>query len=262
MRRHANYQLIGKVVAITGGARGIGLAVAQKCAEAGMHVAIGDVDADLVSDATAKLGVSARGYILDVRDKTSFQSFMDSVEADFGPLDALVNNAGVLRMGPLADTDDASVDLQVDVNIKGLITGSRLALERFLARGDGHLVNMASSAAMVAAANGATYSATKHAVLGFTRALRGELRGTGVRTTVVMPGVIRTDMTTDFKNAVGVRVVEPTMVAERIVEALRCGELEVCIPREIAILGRLFATLPPRASDLLKRITRVDQVMH
>ncbi|NYI77363.1 SDR family NAD(P)-dependent oxidoreductase [Nocardioides panzhihuensis] len=260
--RHAKHELNGKVVAITGGARGIGFAVAQRCAEAGMRVAIGDVEADLVMDAAARLGPSARGYVLDVRDKASFQSYLDSAEAELGPLDALVNNAGVLRMGPLAATDDASVDLQLDVNIKGVITGSRLALERFLTRGDGHLVNMASSAGMVATANGAAYSATKHAVLGFTRALRGELRGSGVRTTVVMPGVIRTDMTTDFKNAVGVRVVEPAMVAERIVEALRSGALEVCVPREIAVQGRLFACLPPRASDFLKRITRVDEVMH
>lgn len=262
MSRHAQHQLNGRVVAITGGARGIGLAIAQKCAEAGMRVAIGDLEANLVSEAAAQLGPSARGYVLDVRDKGSFQSFLDSAEADLGPLDALVNNAGVLRMGPLADTDDASVDLQLDVNIKGVITGSRLALERFLTRGDGHLVNMASSASMVAAANGATYSATKHAVLGFTRALRGELRGTGIRTTAVMPGVIRTDMTTDFQNAVGVRVVEPTVVAGRVVDALRSGDLEVCVPREIAVQGRLFTSLPPRASDLLKRITRVDQVMH
>lgn len=260
--RHDRHQLNDKVVAITGGARGIGLAIAQKCAEAGMRVAIGDVDADLGGEAATQLGSSARGYVLDVRDKASFQSFLDSAEADLGPLDVLVNNAGVLRMGPLADTDDASVDLQLDVNLKGVITGSRLALERFRARGDGHLVNMASSSSMVAAANGAIYSATKHAVLGFTRALRGELRGTGVRTTVVMPGVIRTDMTTDFKHAVGVRVVEPAMVAERIVQALRSGDPEVCVPREIAVQGRLFTSLPPRASDFLKRITRVDQVMH
>ena len=262
MSRHVKLELNDKVVAITGGGRGIGLAIAQKCVQAGMQVAIGDVEADLVTEAAAQLGGSARGYVLDVRDKGSFQSFLDSVEADLGLLDVLVNNAGVLRMGPLAETDDASVDLQVDVNIKGVITGSRLALERFLARGDGHLVNMASSAGMVAAANGATYTASKHAVLGFTRALRGELRGSGVRTTVVMPGVIRTDMTSDFKKAVGVRVVEPTVVAERIVDALRTGDLEVCVPREIAFQGRLFTSLPPRASDFLKRITRVDQVMH
>ena len=115
---------------------------------------------------------------------------------------------------------------------------------------------------MVAAANGATYTASKHAVLGFTRALRGELRGSGVRTTVVMPGVIRTDMTTDFNQAVGVRVVEPSVVAARIVDALRADHPEVCVPREIAVQGRLFTSLPPRASDLLKRVARVDRVMH
>lgn len=261
MTKHAKHQLDGKVVAITGGARGIGLAIAQKCSEAGMRVAIGDVEAGLVNDAVTSLGGQARGYVLDVRDNDSFQAFLDSTEAELGPLDVLVNNAGVLRMGPLADTDDAAVNLQLDVNLKGVITGSRLALKRFTARGDGHLVNLASSASMVAAANGATYTASKHAVLGFTRALRGELRGSGVRTTVVMPGVIRTGMTADFNQAIGVRVVEPAMVAERIVDALRSNHPEVCVPREIAVQGRLFSVLPPRASDFLKRVTRVDHVM-
>ena len=262
MSKRSTQQLDGKVVAVTGGARGIGFAIAQKCSEAGMKVGIGDVDADLVAKAAANLGDNVVGYVLDVRNKDSFTAFLDRVEADLGPLEVLVNNAGVLRMGPLADTDDESVDLQLDVNIKGVVTGTRLALRRFLDRGDGHVVNMASSAGMIATANGAIYTATKHAVLGFTRALRGELRGTGVRTTVVMPGVIRTDMTTDFKNAVGVRVVEPSVVADRIVDAIRHGHSEVCIPREIAFQGRLFGALPPSAADWVKRVLRVDEVMH
>jgi NAD(P)-dependent dehydrogenase (short-subunit alcohol dehydrogenase family) len=95
------------------------------------------------------------------------------------------------------------------VNLGGVLTGTQLALERFLPRGSGHIVNLASKAAMVASPYGATYSATKHAVLGFTRALRGELRGSGVLTTVVLPGVIRTDMTGEFKTALGVRTSSP-----------------------------------------------------
>jgi NADP-dependent 3-hydroxy acid dehydrogenase YdfG len=254
--------LDGRVVAITGAAQGIGLAIAQACSAAGMKVVVGDLAADAVDKAAASLGGDAHGFVVDVRDRSSFADFLDSAEAACGPLDVLVNNAGVLRMGPLATATPEDVQLQVDVNLNGVITGTQLALERFLPLNAGHIVNMASSAAMIATANGAVYSATKHAVLGLSRALRGELRGTGVRTTIVMPGVIRTEMTKDFGSAVGVRVVEPADVADAIVAALRTGRAEVCVPAEIALQGRLFTNLPARTSDLVKHALRADRVMH
>jgi len=115
---------------------------------------------------------------------------------------------------------------------------------------------------MVASPYGATYTATKHAVLGFTRALRGELRGSGVLSTVVLPGVIRTEMTSEFKSALGVRTVEPEAVGDAVVAALRHGTPEVYVPREVALQGRLFTTLPARLADRLSRLTRADSVMH
>ncbi|MEO6999707.1 MAG: SDR family NAD(P)-dependent oxidoreductase [Terracoccus sp.] len=257
----AHAELRGYVVAITGGARGIGLALAQACAAAGMRVVVGDLDAREIGEVADRLGVNAAGVVVDVRDEASFTAFFDAAEERFGPLDALVNNAGVLRVGPLAAATADDIRLQLDVNVGGVVTGTRLALQRFVPRGRGHIVNMASSASMIAAPNGAVYSASKHAVLGLTRAVRGELRGTSVRTTVVMPGVIRTEMTRDFASAVGVRTVEPEVVAEAIVSALRTGKREVYVPREIAVQGRVFTLLPARASDLLKRLARVDQVM-
>lgn len=175
---------------------------------------------------------------------------------------ALVNNAGLLRMGPFANSTADDIQLQLDVNIGGVVTGTRLALDRMLPRGEGHVVNMASSAAMIATANGSVYSATKHAVLGFTRALRTELRDTGVKTSVVMPGIIRTEMTKEFNSALGARIVEPSVVGERVVHAMRQHELEVYVPKEIAVHGRLFTVLPARASDALKRLIRADKVMH
>lgn len=255
-------QSSGKVVAITGGAQGIGLAVAHACVRAGMKVAIGDLDAVGIDHAVAELGSDAIGLVVDVRDRGAFAGFLDSTEGAFGRLDVLVNNAGVLRMGPLVDADPDVIDLQLDVNLGGVVTGTQLALQRFLPRGHGHIINMASSAAMVATANGALYSATKHGVLGLTRALRGELRGTGVRTTVVMPGVIRTEMTRDFGSAIGVRTIEPDQVADAIVSAIDSGQPEVCVPREIGLQGRFLMALPARASDFVKHLTRADRVMH
>lgn len=253
--------LAGKTVAVTGGARGIGLAIARACSQAGMSVAIADLSRDESVAAAAALPGPASGHFVDVRDRVSFSTFLEDAESQHGPLHALVNNAGVLHMGPFAEAQPADIALQLDVNLGGVLTGTHLVLERFVPRGQGHIVNLASTAAMVASPNGATYTATKHAVLGFTRALRGELRGSGVLTTVVLPGVVRTEMTTEFKAALGVRTIEPEMVGQAVVAALRKGTPEVYVPREVALQGRLFTTLPARLADRLSRLSGADGVM-
>ncbi len=255
-------ELAGKTVAVTGGARGIGLAIARACSDAGMSVAIGDLSADASAAAARSLSGPACGRAVDVRDRTSFAAFLDGAEAQLGPLHAVVNNAGVLRAGPFAEASAADVSLQVEVNLGGVLTGTQLALERFLPRGSGHVVNLASTAAVVASPGGATYSATKHAVLGLTRALRGELAGTGVRTTVVLPGVVRTEMTREFRRAWGVRTVEPEAVGDAVVLALRRGTPEVFVPWEVALQGRLFTVLPARIADQLSRLTGAARVVH
>jgi len=252
----------GKVVAITGGAGGIGFAIADACSQAGMKVAIGDLDPAASTKAANALTGPASGLTVDVTDRDSFATFLADTEDALGPLHALINNAGVLISGPFAEASPQSVQAQVDVNLGGVLTGTHLALERFVPRGEGHVVNMASTASMVASPNGATYSATKHAVLGFTRALRGELRGTGVSTTAVMPGVIRTEMTKSFRPAFGVRVIGPEVVGQTVLKALSERTPEVYAPAEVALQGRLFTMLPAKLSDRLQRLTGADRVVH
>ena len=250
-----------RYVAITGGARGIGLATAQACLRAGMSVAIGDVDGAACAAVAAELGDRAVGLRLDVRDPDDFAAFLDSAESCFGQLDAVVNNAGVAPIGMFVDEDPADTQRLLDINLGGVLTGTRLALSRFLPRRHGHIVNIASSAGQIATAGGATYAATKHAVVGFTRAIRAECRGTGVRTTIVMPGLIRTDMISGFEKARGSRIVSPDAVADAIVDALRGGREEVFVPRELGPVARLIAGTPPAVSDGLKRLLNADRVM-
>lgn len=254
--------MAGHSVVVTGGARGIGLAIARACSEAGMSVAIGDLSQEDSEAAARSLPGPSIGLKVDVRDRASFTALIEQVEARFGPLHALVNNAGVLHMGTFAEADPRDIARQVDVNLGGVLTGTQVALDRFLPRGRGHVINLASTAAMVASPHGATYTATKYAVLGFTRALRGELRGSGVATTVVMPGVVRTEMTSEFRAALGVRTIEPEMVGAAVVRALRHATPEVHVPREVGLQGRLFTTLPARLADALSRRTGADRVMH
>ncbi len=248
-------------VAITGGVRGIGRATAEACLRAGMSVALGDVDGAACAAAATELGDRAVGLPLDVRDADAFEAFLAEAEKRLGGLDARVNNAGIAPIGLFVDEDPTDTQRLLDINIGGVLTGTRMALRRFLPRGHGHIVNMASSAGQIATAGGATYAATKHAVVGFTRAIRAESRGSGVRTTIVMPGLIRTDMISGFEKPRGTKIVGPQAVANAIVDALRTGREEVFVPRELGPVARLIAGTPPRFSDRLKGLLGADTVM-
>jgi NADP-dependent 3-hydroxy acid dehydrogenase YdfG len=248
-------------VAITSGARGIGRATAEACLRAGMSVVIGDIDGATVAAAAAELGERAVGLQLDVRDPHRFEQFLFEAEERIGPLDVLVNNAGVAPIGRFVDEDACDTQRLVDINIGGVLTGTRLALTLFMPRGRGHVVNLASSAGQIAPAGGATYAATKHAVVGFTRAIRAETSGTGVRTTIVMPGLVRTDMISGFRKARGTRIVGPEAVADAIVDAIRNGREEVFVPRELGPIARLVAGTPPAVADRIKGALKADTVM-
>src|SRR5262249_6076507 len=192
----AGEALAGKVVAVTGGGRGIGRAVAEALAGAGARVAIGDVDVQAADNAAKEIGHGVLALPLDVSDPVSFERYLDEVEARLGALDVLVNNAGIMTLGPFVAESQDTARRMVNVNLPGVIIGSRLALRRMLPRRAGHLVNVASQAGKVPAAGGATYSATKHAVVGLSETIRQEIRGSGVRISLVLPSAVNTELAT------------------------------------------------------------------
>jgi NAD(P)-dependent dehydrogenase (short-subunit alcohol dehydrogenase family) len=253
-------QLQGRVVAITGGARGIGRATAAALARYGARVAIGDIDAAAARAAAREIGSGTLASELDVTDRASFEAFLDRVEAELGPLEVMVNNAGILHLGPFVDEDEASQVRQIDINLHGPITGTKLALRRMRSRGRGHIVNVASSAGKVAAPGIATYSATKHGVVGFTEAVRWEQRGSGIDFSIVMPGVVRTEMIAGYKQIRGLPDVEPEDVAAAIVDALKLPRFEVFVPRAAGRLSRMLTALPRRVREAVLRAMRIDQV--
>lgn len=197
-----------KTVAITGGARGIGYQTAKELIRRGHRVAIGDVDEVRAKEAADELGVTVVTH-LDVTDPESFRAFLDLVEAELGPLDVLINNAGIMPTGYAHEEEDAITRRQVEINILGVIFGTKLALQRMLPRRTGHIINTASLAGELAVPGLATYCATKFAVIGFTEAARQEYRKSGVQLSTVRPTFTNTELVAGTAGAKGLRNAEP-----------------------------------------------------
>ena len=253
--------LHGQVVAITGGARGIGRATAAALIAQGARVAIGDIDAPLAVKTASELGSGTIGLPLDVTDRESFAGFLDEVERQLGPLDVLVNNAGIMPVGPFLGEDDATAKRQTDINLQGVIVGTKLAVERFTPRGRGHIVQLASIAGKLGFPGGATYTATKHAVVGLTEALRAELRGTGIELHQVLPIGVNTELYSGVSGARGFKTAEPEDVANAIVELLQTGKFEIYVPKAVGAIVRLKALMPRPVVDAIIRWTKGDQLL-
>jgi NADP-dependent 3-hydroxy acid dehydrogenase YdfG len=255
--------LAGQTAAITGAARGIGKATAQALLSQGMKVAIGDVDLAAAQQTAGELGPSAVALPLDVTDRASFSAFLDRAEDQLGPIDVLVNNAGIMPIGRFIDEDDTTARRMVDINLHGVILGMKLALERMVPRDRGHIVNISSQAGKFGAPGGATYSATKHAVVGLSEAVRGELRlmKANVDMSYVMPFVVNTELGSGLGEARGMKVLQPAEVADAIVEALQTGRVEVWVPKSAKRTSALGVLLPRRLSEGMARAMKADQVL-
>jgi NADP-dependent 3-hydroxy acid dehydrogenase YdfG len=257
----AQRPLDGRVIAITGAGRGIGRATAQACVRAGMKVSIGDLDMTAARQTAAELGNGTIALELNVCDRASVGRFIDATEAALGPLDVFVNNAGIMPLSPFAAEDDAVARRQVDINVHGVLHGMKEALARMLPRGRGQIVNIASTAGRVGFAGGATYSGTKHFVVGVSEAVRAEVRGSGIDITCVMPGVVNTELGAGLPQARFVGHIEPHMVADAIVAALRSPRFEVYVPRRIGPLTKAGAAVPTVVRDAFGRLMALDRVL-
>jgi NADP-dependent 3-hydroxy acid dehydrogenase YdfG len=253
--------LSGKVVAITGAARGIGRATAGALVSEGARVAIGDLDLPLAERTAAELGGDTVAFELDVTRRDSFDRFLEQVEGALGPLDVLINNAGIMPLGPFVEEDDATTRRMVDINLYGVIFGMKLALPGMLERGSGHIVNIASQAGKAGYPGGATYSATKHAVVGLSEAVRAETYETGIEITCVMPVVVNTELAAGVVEARGMKTVEPEDVAAEIVDALKRRRFDVHVPRSAGVIGKIVGVLPRRGRELVARMMKADQVL-
>jgi uncharacterized protein len=223
-----------KVAIVTGASAGIGEAIARRLSADGYRVALAARRADRLEEIARELG-DALAVPTDVTDRDARKALVEKVEAEWGRIDVLVNNAGYGRYGR---TDELGFDTAVDlfeVNVLAPIHLTQLVLGPMRARDAGHIVNIGSIAGHVPAPPLTFYAATKHALVGFTRSLHRELRGTGVRATVVSPGPARTAFgrVASGKDVDPDRVpggVTPERVARAVSSVLRRPRREVIVP--------------------------------
>lgn len=255
--------LAGQTAAISGGARGIGRVTAQAFLRRGMRVAIGDVDLSAAEQTAEALGASSVGLPLDVTDHASFADFLDAAEAELGPVDFLINNAGIMPIGPFLHEDDATAKRILDINVFGVINGMKVALPRMSARGRGHVVNIASQAGKYGLPGGATYCASKAAVINLSRAVRKELRGSGVEISVISPVAVNTELGLGLSEPRQrqFRKIEPREVADAIVQTLEVPKFDVHVPKALSLTERAAALMSIGMQDAISRLSGGDDVL-
>jgi NADP-dependent 3-hydroxy acid dehydrogenase YdfG len=253
--------LTGRVIAITGGARGIGKATARALIRRGARVAIGDLDRELAERTAAELGGDTLALELDVTRRESFAGFLDQVEERLGSLDVLINNAGIMSLGRFWEEDDLTAQRMVDINVHGVMFGMKLAIPRMLRRGGGHIVNLASQAGKGGVPGGATYSGTKHFVVGVSEAARAELRDTEIEISCVMPAVVNTELGSGLPDIRAIKKLEPEDVAEAIVKALERPKFDVWVPRETIGIYKVMQLLPRGGREGIARLLKADKVL-
>ncbi|WP_194829554.1 SDR family oxidoreductase [Nocardia sp. XZ_19_231] len=249
--------LEGATVAITGAARGIGLATAKAFVEQGAYVALGDLDEALAVQAADEIGDHAIGHALDVTDKASYAAFLDATAQWRGPLDVLVNNAGVMPNGPFLDQSDRIDQLTMDVNVYGVIHGMRLALPAMVARGYGHVVNVASLAGKFPIKGLAVYNASKFAVVGLTAATRLEMDATGVSVSAVLPSAVRTELSSGIDYGI-LPAVEPEDIAAAVVRTVRTRAAETAVPGYVGVLANASGLVPEPVMRALRKVAHDD----
>ncbi len=254
------------IAVVTGAGRGLGRLVAERLARRGLTVLCTDLDAAAASATAAAIGGGAWALAQDVRDPDSHRAVAAAAAAR-GPVTVWVNNAGVLAVGAAWEHDDATVRRLVEVNVLGVVWGARAAVEAMRA-GGGTLINIASISSLVPAPGLAVYGSTKHAVLGFTTGLQGDLDRAGVRIrcAAVCPDAMETDMVKGVAHhdASSVLYSARTMlraedVADEVAALLDRPRLVTVLPRARAALIHAFHAFPALQLKVIERFYKVGQ---
>lgn len=231
-------KIAGTTAFVTGGASGIGLAIATALVTEGARVMIADIDQAALGRAIDSLGSNAASFRLDVRDRDGWASAKQAVEGRFGPVDILVNNAGIGPDGhALADMDPVAFDRVIAIKLNGTFNGIATFGADMRARGLGHIVNTASMAGLTAIACLGAYTAAKFAVVGLSEVLRAEMAPHGVGVSVLCPGLVRTNLgattaAAGSDSAFPARQstdagIDPAIVGALVIDGIRANSLHI-----------------------------------
>jgi len=229
---------IRKTIVITGGASGIGLAIARKVIENGGNALLLDINDSALKYARNSLSVErVRTVAGDVANPESHgEAIRVAIEA-FGEIDAWINNAGLARHAMIRDLTESQIDTMINVNLKGTVLGSQAALNHFIPNNMGDIINIISTASLRGIPSESVYCATKWAVRGFTQALQEEAAPFGIRVTAILPGGVDTPFWDDARDQPVARgaMLPPDAIATTVMDclALPCGS----VVRELQVRG-------------------------
>jgi short-subunit dehydrogenase len=253
----ATQRFEGKTVLITGGAAGIGLGLCDAFAARGAIVYAADInEAGLEALASKPRGSGSITPVkLDVSQFDDFRNAIARVVKEHGQLDILINNAGIAVAGDFNDTSMDEIERIVNINLWGVIYGTKIAYTQMIEQGHGHILNVSSSGGLMPVPNQAMYSAIKHAVIGLTHSLREEAERKGVQVTAVVPGMVQSDLWDNAINvkdydmrknmeSTGMKAISARDAAEAILQGIEANQRSIVFPLLNRIIVRLYQMLP------------------
>ena len=257
-----NERIKGKTIAVTGASGGLGMEIARQAVKNGANLILMARSYDKLSalrdELMTKYSIKAHVYSLDVSKREKIEETFKKIKQEVGPIDILVNNAGFGVFDTVLEMDLDEAEGMIETNVLGLITCTKLVLPDMVSRRSGHIINIASQAGKMATPKSSVYSATKHAVLGFTNSLRMEMHGRHVYVASVNPGPIRTNFFniadkegTYIKN-IDRLMIDPVKLAGRIVDAMMTGKREINAPGWMNAGSKIYS-LFPRTFETLGR---------
>lgn len=254
-----NEWLKNKVVVVTGASSGIGEEIAREAHGLGAKVVLIARNGEVLLQLSRELGRCCYAYPLDVTNEAEVEKTFARIYEEVGFIDVLVNNAGMGLFKTFQETSLKEVDTMFQVNVYGVIHCTQAVLSAMLEKGVGHIIQVGSMAGKIATPKSSIYAATKHALLGFSNALRMELEGTGIVVTVVNPGPVKTpflkkaDESGNYEKNAGNYMLTSKEVAKKVIGIMGKKEREVNIPRYFSVGTAVYSISPTLFEKLGKK---------
>lgn len=248
--------LNGKIVLISGASSGIGAMTAALLARRGAIPVLTGRNRERLAKTAESIGGGCSYYVMDVTDMKQIEAVVSDVIRKYGRIDVLLNNAGYGQFEKFDEMPIESFESMMDTNYLGIVRCTKAVLPYMRKQGSGHIVNIASMAGKIGSAKSTSYTATKHAVLGFTNSLRMELRSDGIAVSAINPGPIDTDFfaiadpTGSYLKNVSWFMMKPAYVAKKIVRVIERRKAELDLPHAASVGIKLYG-LFPRVADRL-----------